>query len=79
MVEISNDENSIVIFGQFLSMLTEERVSQIISRDLLSCICKSIAKMTPNIGRTFCEIALKSLQARAISFEEQGKNFVVKL
>ena len=72
MTDISNHSTSVQLFGQFLAMLTEERVSQIISRQLLTCICHAISQMSHQTARPFCEVALQALQARAISFEEQG-------
>jgi len=71
MVDIANDGASAQIFSQFLALLTEERVSQIISRQLLSSICKALGKMEHARSRPLCEVALQSLQQRAISFEEQ--------
>ena len=73
MVDIANDGASAQIFSQFLALLTEERVSQIISRQLLSSICKALGKMEHARSRPLCEVALQSLQQRAISFEEQGE------
>jgi len=71
MLDISNHANSVQLFGQFLGILTEERVSQIISRQLLTCICQTIDQMPHEKSQPFCVVALHALHARAISFEEQ--------
>jgi len=79
MTDISKQSNSVQQFRNFLAMLTEERVSQIISRQLLTCICQSISQMTHQNARPFCEASLDALQARAISFEEQGTEIILHI
>ena len=39
------ETEAVRLFSQFLGMLTEERVSQIISRQLLSCICNTLSSL----------------------------------
>jgi len=69
--DILKETEAVRFFSQFLGMLTEERVSQIISRQLLSCICNTLSSLPAQQAQPLCEVALNCLNARAISFEEQ--------
>ena len=56
----------------FVDVITNETLSGVTAKSLLSSLVESVGKLNPNAAKNVCHYILQSIQPRLISFEEQA-------
>merc|ERR1712012_259750 len=71
MSAIQNQAEIIPLTKIFITAVSQENVSVVVSRQLITDLCGHLKGMSSDIFKTVSHFTLEKLQSRAISFEEQ--------